>query len=87
MKTREALPVDGTDSDFPNEAELAALRGWYAGLDARAAVSRYLGDRRQAGVSSRGILGRIRRQLVAFAVQRQREDLAASLFQSIKSYL
>lgn len=77
MKTREVLPVDDTSSDFPGEAELAALRGWYAGLDARAAVSRYLGDRRQAGVSSRGILGRIRRQLVAFAVQRHREDLAA----------
>ncbi|AOI86292.1 integrase [Burkholderia pseudomultivorans] len=77
MKTREALPVDGTGPEFPNEAELAALRGWYAGLDARTAVARYLGDRRQAGVSSRGILGRIRRQLVAFAVQRHREDLAA----------
>ncbi|HDR9278225.1 TPA: site-specific integrase [Burkholderia vietnamiensis] len=77
MKTREVLSVDDTSSDFPGEGELAALRGWYAGLDARAAVSRYLGDRRQAGVSSRGILGRIRRQLVAFAVQRHREDLAA----------
>ncbi|RQV15059.1 integrase [Burkholderia cenocepacia] len=77
MKTREALPVDGSGPEFPNEAELAALRGWYAGLDARTAVARYLGDRRQAGVSSRGILGRIRRQLVAFAVQRHREDLAA----------
>ncbi|RQR51263.1 integrase [Burkholderia sp. Bp9140] len=77
MKTREVLSVDDTSSDFPGEAELAALRGWYAGLDARAAVSRYLGDRRQAGVSSRGILGRIRRQLVAFAVQRHRADLAA----------
>ncbi|KVD73295.1 integrase [Burkholderia ubonensis] len=77
MKTREVLPADDVGSDFPNEAELAALRGWYAGLDARAAVARYLGDRRAVGTSSRGILGRIRRQLVAFAVQRHREDLAA----------
>ncbi|WP_175689093.1 phage integrase family protein [Burkholderia anthina] len=77
MKMREALPVDGTGPDFPTEAELAALRGWYAGLDARAAVVRYLGDRRTVGASSRGILGRIRRQLVAFAVQRHRADLAA----------
>ncbi|WP_321790587.1 phage integrase family protein [Burkholderia pyrrocinia] len=77
MKTRETRPVDDTGPDFPGEAELAALRGWYAGLDARAAVARYLSDRREVGASSRGILGRIRRQLVAFAVQRHRVDLAA----------
>ncbi|HDR8860313.1 TPA: site-specific integrase [Burkholderia territorii] len=77
MKTRKDTSVSDTGSDFPGEAALAALRGWYAGLEARAAVARYLGDRRPAGVSSRGVLGRIRRQLVAFAVQRHREDLAA----------
>ena len=76
MKTRDTFPED-TSPGFPNEAELAALRSWYAGLDARAAVARYLGDRREVGASSRGILGRIRRHLVAFAVQRHREDLAA----------
>ncbi|OAJ52513.1 integrase [Paraburkholderia ginsengiterrae] len=76
MKTRETLPKR-TSSDFPDEAELAALRSWYAGLDARAAVARYLGDRREVGASSRAILGRIRRQLVAFAVQRHRGNLAA----------
>ncbi|AQQ48155.1 integrase [Burkholderia multivorans] len=78
MKTRETLPVDDTGSDFPNEAELAALRAWYAGVDARTAVARYLGDRRDAGDSSRGILGRIRRRLVTFARARHREDLAAA---------
>ncbi|CAJ4536369.1 phage integrase family protein [Burkholderia pseudomallei] len=77
MKTRDTLPVDETDSGFPSEAELAALRSWYAGLDARATVARYLGDRRAAGVSSRGMLGRIRRRLVAYAQACHREDLAS----------
>jgi len=76
MKTRDTLPADGTVPGFPDEAELAALRGWYAGLDARTAVARYLGDRRAVGTSSRGVLGRIRRQLIAYAQERHRADLA-----------
>ncbi|OXJ22504.1 integrase [Burkholderia sp. HI2714] len=78
MKTREILPVDDTAPDAPDEAELAALRAWYAGLDARAAVAHYLGVRREAGASSRGILGQIRRRLVAYAQARHRADLAAA---------
>ncbi|WP_198364089.1 hypothetical protein [Burkholderia ubonensis] len=39
MKTRDALSTDETKLGFPDEAELAALRSWYAGLDARAAVA------------------------------------------------
>ncbi|MEB2541714.1 MULTISPECIES: phage integrase family protein [Burkholderia] len=78
MKTRETLPLDAAESGFPDEAELAALRSWYSGLDARDAVDRYLGERRAAGVSSRSILGRIRRRLVTFARARHREDLAAA---------
>ncbi|ACA93836.1 MULTISPECIES: phage integrase family protein [Burkholderia cepacia complex] len=78
MKTRDTLPIDGTEPGFPDEAELAALRSWYAGLDARAAVGRYLGDRREAGASSRGILGEIRQRLIAYARARQRADLAAA---------
>ncbi|CAB3755957.1 hypothetical protein LMG29542_02738 [Paraburkholderia humisilvae] len=61
---------------FPNDAELAALRAWYAGLDARTAVARYLGDRKAPGTSARGVLSRIRRVLVAFATSRHRADLA-----------
>ncbi|HDR8909192.1 site-specific integrase [Burkholderia multivorans] len=76
MKARDTLPVDKSDSGFPDEAELAALRSWYAGLDARTAVARYLGDRRATGASSRGVLGRIRRQLIAYAQARHRADLA-----------
>ncbi|WP_332452120.1 phage integrase family protein, partial [Burkholderia ubonensis] len=78
MKTRDALSTDETEPGFPDEAELAALRSWYAGLDARAAVARYLGDRRAVGASSRGVLGQIRRQLVAYAQARHRADLAAA---------
>lgn len=71
MKARE------TESNtFPDDAELAALRAWYAGLDARAAVARYLGDRKAPGASARGVLGRIRRALVAVATSRHRPDLA-----------
>ncbi len=71
MKTREIGPIA-----FPDDAELAALRAWYAGLDARAAVARYLGDRKAPGASARGLLGRIRRTLVAFATERHRAELA-----------
>ena len=66
----------GTPSGFPHAAELAALRGWHAGLSTREAVERYLGERLDPGQSSRGVLGHIRRQLAAFARRRQREDLA-----------
>ncbi|AKM03418.1 MULTISPECIES: phage integrase family protein [Burkholderia cepacia complex] len=71
MKTRETRSLA-----FPDDAELAALRAWYAGLDARAAVRRYLGDRKAPGASARGVLGRIRRTLIAFATSRHRADLA-----------
>ncbi|VVE43952.1 integrase [Pandoraea horticolens] len=64
---------------FPDEAELAALRAWYAGLEARATVSRYLAHLEPvAGASSRGVIGCIRRQLIDFAKARHRPDLAAS---------
>lgn len=61
---------------MPNAAELAALRAWYEGLGAKQAVVRYLGHNKADGQSSRGMLGAVRRQLMAFARQRQREDLA-----------
>ncbi|WP_322027125.1 site-specific integrase [Burkholderia sp. BCC1977] len=70
MKTRETEPLR-----FPDDAELAALRGWYAGLDARVAVARYLGERKLPGTSARGVLGRIRGTLIAYATSRQRTDL------------
>ncbi|MEQ0777777.1 integrase, partial [Paraburkholderia tropica] len=48
MKTRHtALPAPADpdtpeSSGFPDAAELAALRAWYAGVAVRAAVERYL---------------------------------------------
>ncbi|MDR5880501.1 phage integrase family protein [Caballeronia sp. LZ032] len=71
MKTRETEPIA-----FPDDAELAALRAWYAGLGARAAVARYLGDRKPRGASARGALGRIRRALISYAASHHRPDLA-----------
>ncbi|MCG5078370.1 site-specific integrase [Paraburkholderia tagetis] len=71
MKTRKT-----ESAGFPDDAELAALRAWYAGLDALTAVARYLGERKAPGMSARGVLGRIRRALIAFATSRHRPDLA-----------
>ena len=78
MKTR--LPVKNIAAQtitFPDADSLMALRAWYAGLTARAAVARYLPDAKTPGQSARGILGKIRRQLIAVANSRQRSDLAA----------
>lgn len=64
------------EPDLPGAAELAALRAWYEGMSARAAVVRYLGHTKADGQSSRGMLGAIRRQLANFARRRRRDDLA-----------
>jgi site-specific recombinase XerD len=73
---RVASDSPGAPAGFPEGAALAALRAWYEGVSARDAVSRYLGDKKVDGESARGILGRIRRQLVVFARDRHLEDLA-----------
>lgn len=78
MKTGQPPAIVAFDAiKFQDAASLMALRAWYAGLTARAAVTRYLPHAKAPGQSARGILGRIRRQLVAFAHTRQRGDLAA----------
>jgi len=65
-------------SSLPDADALAALRGWYAGLSSRDTVKRYLPHVLLVpGASARGILGRIRRQLAAFAHERHRSDLVA----------
>ena len=74
------MPVTAGSSDsdaLPNAAALAALRAWYEGIDSRTAVERYLGERRATDESSRGLLGRLRRQVADFARGRHRADLAA----------
>jgi site-specific recombinase XerD len=79
VKTRQ--PSKATASvgplGLPDAAALAAVRAWYQGLSGREAVARYLGHRKAGGESSRGILGRVRRQLAAYALQLHRADLAA----------
>jgi site-specific recombinase XerD len=65
-------------NDLPDSASLAALRAWYEGLSATQAVARYLPPQPD-GKSSRGVLGRLRRQLIRFAKNRHRSDLAALL--------
>ncbi len=79
-----ALPAP-LDFTWPDEASLAAFRAWLQGVPSRAAVDRYLSDRRAAGESSRSVIGRVKRQLVAFATSRGHADLAATLAASSPS--
>ncbi|MEX3939755.1 phage integrase family protein [Paraburkholderia sp. BR10937] len=80
MKTRHPplpAPASAEPAGFPDADELAMLRAWYAGLAVRAAVERYLPSALGDGKSARGVLGRIRRRLVALARVAHRDDLAA----------
>lgn len=79
MKGSRAPNPANAEKDFPGTSALAALRAWYAGLSARAAVVQYLGQDKASGQSSRAMLGDIRRQLANHARQRHREDLACLL--------
>ncbi|SPB18174.1 phage integrase family protein [Caballeronia novacaledonica] len=72
----DAPPSTAPSPPFPDLDELSALRAWYEGLTARAAVHRYLGHIRADGQSSRALLSRIRQQLIAFARSRERPELA-----------
>ena len=77
MKITQGLsPNPPTPPGWPDSDELAALRAWYEGLSAREAVTRYLGHQKADGQSSRGIIGRVRSQLIELARQRHRPDLA-----------
>lgn len=64
---------------FPDAAELAALRGWYAGLAARKSVEHFIPQKRVDGQSSRALITRIRHELIAYARLRHRPDLAELL--------
>ncbi|GAB6852511.1 site-specific integrase [Paraburkholderia kururiensis] len=65
---------------FPDTPSLSVLRAWYAGMGSREAVERYQPEALGDGTSARGVIGRIRRQIVEFALSRHREDVAR-LFQ------
>ncbi|AET95177.1 integrase (plasmid) [Burkholderia sp. SFA1] len=78
MKTSYTLTLRSNDASaegFPRADELAALRAWYAGLSTREAVQRYLPLALGARKSARGVLGQIRRRLLAIAGAAQRDDL------------
>lgn len=80
MKTSPPLRVAEPHAEgFPDVASIAALR---EGLSATEAVARYLEGRKAVGQSARGLVGRIRRQLVAFAQSRRRQDMVDLLKQS-----
>lgn len=70
------LSVTARALSLPEADALAALRAWHEGLSSRDAVTRYLGEARKAGQSSRGVIGAIRREIAAFARSRHRHDLA-----------
>jgi len=74
-----------TDPSWPDDAALAAFRAWLQGVPSRAAVDRYLPDRRAAGASARSVIGRVKRQLAAFATSRAQADMAAVLAASSPS--
>ena len=74
-----APPSMPADPAWPDEAALAAFRAWLQGVPSRAAVDRYLPDRRAAGASARSVIGRVKRQLAAFATSRAQTDLATTL--------
>ncbi|WP_277397916.1 hypothetical protein [Paraburkholderia sp. Ac-20340] len=40
MKTHQSEAVPSYAGAFPDDAELAALRSWYAGVNAREAIER-----------------------------------------------
>ncbi|WP_233810248.1 site-specific integrase [Paraburkholderia sp. HP33-1] len=83
MKTRQSsLPAPAFHSEppaFPDADELAMLRAWYAGLAVRQAAERYLPSAPGEGTSARGVLGRIRRRLIAIARAACRDDLVTLL--------
>lgn len=76
QQTRSAGAGEPSATGFPSADELAALRGWYAGLTSRGAIERYLSREKMTGQSSRAMLTSVRRRLARHALERQRPDLA-----------
>lgn len=79
MKTRQ-LPSPALETgNFPRADEIAVLRAWYEGVEIRSAVVRYMPSSLGGGASARGVLGCIRRNLIAIARAAHRDDLAELL--------
>lgn len=70
------MPSSSKPPSFPGPASLFALRAWYDGAGARDAISRYCPQAIEDSRSARGVIGRLRRQVVGFALSRHRADLA-----------
>ncbi|TDN62385.1 phage integrase family protein [Paraburkholderia sp. BL10I2N1] len=70
------MPNSSIPPSYPGTASLSALRAWYEGARARDAILRYCPQALDGGPSTRGAIGRIRRQVVGFALSRHRADLA-----------
>jgi site-specific recombinase XerD len=79
MLALPTLDANSSQNDFPGEAEMAALRAWYAGLSSCESVARYLSTQKVSGQSSRAMIGQIRRRLIRIAHNKHRADLAAVL--------
>ena len=74
MKTRRS--VTPTALALPDADALSALRAWHEGLSSREAVERFIATRLVPGESARGVIGRIRREVYAFARSQHRDDVA-----------
>jgi site-specific recombinase XerD len=77
MKTRQSETTPRGTCTFPDDAELAALRSWYAGVSPRESVDRYLAHKVEPDIAARTTLAHIRRQLITLAQLRHRPDLVA----------
>jgi integrase len=76
-------PSTAFRGDVPNANRIAAFRAYIEGIAPRASVERYAPNELSPGRSARGVLGVIRRELVAAARARHRGDWAA-LFERVQ---
>lgn len=65
-----------TFPSFPDIASRSGRRAGRAGVGSREAVERYCPLALNGGRSARGVIGRLRREVVGFALSRHRDDLA-----------
>lgn len=78
----DAAPLIPTKVKFPDACRIAAFRAYLQGIAPRVSVERYAPNALTPGRSARGVLGAIRRELVAAARERHRDDWA-TLFRRV----
>jgi integrase len=75
-----AIPASAAiKRDVPDANRIAAFRAYLEGIAPRESVERYAPNELSPGRSARGVLGKIRRELVASARVRHRDDWAVLL--------